>query len=113
MGLREETRVRCPGHLAWIRGHMCAINGMCDGLFRHECSGPIQAAHVRSGGDGGTGLKPGDDKTIPLCASAHSTQHLMGENEFESRFYIDMKKTAADLWARSPHRLKYEQKKRV
>lgn len=108
MDLREETRVRSPRHLRFVRLHECAAGRQCGLGF----AGPIEAAHVRLGTDGGTGIKPGDNWAIPLCPYHHRQQHAMGENTFEREYKIDMKKTAADLWARSPHRLRYEQKKR-
>lgn len=117
MGLREAPQIRCPGHLKWIRGYPCSIQCMgpvlseaylMDSVLRmrgpdHECSGKIEAAHVRSGTDGGTALKPGDNFTIPLCSAAHREQHQIGEAAFEKRYGINMREIADKLWQLSPH----------
>lgn len=100
MGVREPSQIRCPAHLQWVRGHECAVRS-------DQCDGPIQAAHVRAAGDGGTGLKPGDDKTFPLCAFHHWQQHARGEGPFELQHKIDMKALAEQFWQRSPHGKKY------
>lgn len=109
MGVRQSTVIRCQSHLAWVRGCECALTGKhtLKGVV-HQCSGGIEAAHVRRGTDGGTGMKPGDNWTLPLCQDAHARQHEMGENWFEMCWGIDMKAVAAQLWQRSPHRRKYE-----
>ena len=94
----REKRIRCPAHTGWVRGFSCVVPG-CDGR-------PIEAAHVRSGTDGGTGIKPGDQWVISLCASHHRDQHQVGEAEFERRHGIDMKALAREFAARSPHKAK-------
>lgn len=99
-GIRPQPQVRCPAHLAWVRGHQCAAGG-------DDCEGKIEAAHVRTGTNGGMGKKPGDDWTIPLCSYHHRAQHNVGEAEFERVFEIDMKKIAQALARRSPHRFKW------
>lgn len=103
MGVRQEPQIRCPGHLAWVRGHECA----CAGKPNTECVGKIEAAHVRVGTDGGMSLKPGDNFSIPLCSRHHMAQHQWGEKTFEGHYRINMKQLAADLWQKSPHRAKY------
>ena len=102
-GMRQETRIRCPSHLAWVRGHVCAV-------WDKFCWGNIEAAHVRSGTDGGAARKPSDCWVIPLCGHHHSRQHAIGEPEFEKRYAIDMQRLAMQLWQRSPARIKYEQR---
>jgi len=94
----RDKRIRSPAHLGWVRSHACCVPG-CDGR-------PIEAAHVRSGTDGGTGLKPGDMWAISLCAAHHRGQHQVGEPEFERQHGIDMKALASEFAARSPHRTK-------
>jgi len=103
LGVRAAPQIRSAGHLQWIRGHCCAACGTAGDMLR----GKIEAAHVRTGTDGGMGLKPGDNWTIPLCAHHHRDQHQIGEAEFETIFGIDMKAIAAALWAKSPHRRKH------
>jgi hypothetical protein len=63
---------------------------------------PSEAAHVRSGADGGTGLKPSDRYSLPLCASCHRTgrgaQHTIGEARFWALLRIDPLNVALKLW---------------
>lgn len=101
MGIRQDDgRIHCPAHLAWVRGHNCAVGNAL-------CQGPIEAAHVRTGTDGGTSLKPSDCWTIPLCSLHHAQQHQMGEGRFEWMHKADMKKIAQALWDISPHGKRY------
>lgn len=95
---KRAKRIRSPGHLAWVRQHQCCVPG-CLGV-------PIEAAHVRTGTNGGTSLKPDDSWVISLCATHHRIQHLEGEKHFENRFGIDMKALAQEFAAKSPHRMK-------
>jgi len=104
MKVREEPQVRCKEHLKWVRGHVCAVAGRRD----HQCSERIEAAHVRTGTDGGMSVKPSDCYAIPLCSDAHAEQHRIGERAFELRYGIDMRKIADELARRSPHRRKWE-----
>jgi len=94
----REKRWRCPSHLKWVRGFSCCVPG-CDRR-------PIEAAHVRTGTGGGTGMKPGDDWVISLCSHCHRRQHQIGEPAFERETGIDMKALAMEFFAKSPHRNK-------
>ena len=79
--------VRDTAHLAFIRSMPC-IN--CN-------SYESQAAHIRKGTNGGTGIKPGDDFTVPLCHACHAQQHQVGE----PAFFGDMdavRQLARNLW---------------
>lgn len=72
----------------------------------HECEGRIEAAHIRTGTDGGMGKKPSDCWVVPLCSWHHKSQHSVGENSFwkSHGFTIDQAKAeAARLWKQSPH----------
>ena len=67
-----KTTTRDPEHLAFIRTLPCVA-----------CTNEkTQAAHIRKGTDGGTGLKPSDYYTVPMCASCHFIQHEQGEITF-------------------------------
>lgn len=100
MGVREPSQIRCPGHLKFIRSLECAVHG--------ACRGGIEAAHVRRGTDGGTGVKPSDCYTIPLCAYHHARQHAIGEQQFEKEYRINMRKIADGLWRISDARKRWE-----
>ena len=104
MAHKDETVIRCPQHLAWVRGHECSIAGR----LGHDCAGTkIEAAHVRTNTDGGMGMKPSDCWAIPLCHNAHACQHMIGEEHFENRYGISMRSIAEALWNASPSGKKY------
>jgi len=113
MGLRDPSFIKCPGHLKWVRGHECLCAGKMArvvvgedyALVPHECLGKIEVHHVTSRGAGG-----GDEQVVPLCSRAHADGHRTGWATFEQRYRLDLASTAAGLWKRSPHRLKYERK---
>ena len=90
----RDGRLRSPSHLKWVRGHGCCVP-LCP---EHR----IEAAHVRSGTDGGIGLKPGDNFTISLCWWHHRQQHEIGEERFGEFYRIDMYALAREFAARSP-----------
>ncbi len=100
MGVREQSKVRSPSHLKWVRGHSCcAASG--------ACLGAVEAHHVREtvdGSGGGIGLKPDDSSAVPLCRFHHQTVHTSGADTFQTLHRIDLSALAAELWKRSPHR---------
>jgi len=53
-------------HLAFVRQLPCVVCGS---------AGPSEVAHVRSGSDGGVGMKPADRYIVSLCRDCHSLQH--------------------------------------
>lgn len=71
------------------------------------------AAHVRfaSAKDGkpitGIGVKPDDERTVPLCPSCHTdsndAQHVIGEAKFWARAKIDPIKASIELHKHSPN----------
>src|SRR5690349_8289276 len=91
---KAEKGRRSPAHRAWVRGLACSACGS---------STAIECAHVRSGTDGGTGIKPSDRWCISLCRDCHSRQHQIGEPAFEKEAGIDMKKLANEFVRASPH----------
>ena len=76
-------------HLAFVRLLPCVACGK---------AAPSDAAHVRTGTDGGTGMKPGDRYAVPLCAACHAKQHHVGELTFWSTLRIDPVNVALRLW---------------
>jgi hypothetical protein len=80
---RRATRWRSPAHTKHVRSFACA---MC-----HSTTNVV-AAHFRFGSDAGTGEKPDDWLTTPLCdgpfsnidgkTGCHRVQHAMGEQSF-------------------------------
>ena len=53
---------------------------------------------MRTGTDGGVGVKPGDRYAVPLCAACHAKQHRIGELTFWSALRIDPVNVALRLW---------------
>jgi hypothetical protein len=76
-------------HLAFIRQLPCVA---CDQ------APPSEAAHIRSGSDGGAGMKPSDRFSLPLCTECHALQHQFGELRFWSVLRIDPLNVAFGLW---------------
>lgn len=85
-----------PAHRAWVRHHHCCVPG-CLNI-------PIECAHVRTGTDGGLGLKPSDRWTVSLCSIHHAEQHRLGEPRFERRHEVDLRSLAVAFASRSPQR---------
>lgn len=85
---------RSSKHLKWVRFLPCILVG--DG----ECMGPVEAAHVRKGTDGGMGEKPSDIFVLPLCQWHHRVQHMVGEVSFHEG--SDPIKRALELAVESP-----------
>src|SRR3954453_21324456 len=82
--LRRRTQ-----HLAFVRQLPCVACGQ---------AAPSEAAHVRSGSDGGAGIKPSDRYSLPLCSECHAMQHQFGELRFWSVLWIDPLNVAFGLW---------------
>jgi hypothetical protein len=102
LGLRTAPQLRSPRHLKFVRGFDCVI------ADQHTCRGKIEACHVRTGTDGGMGVKPSDCFAYPGYESAHDEQHRIGEAAFERKYGIRLRAIVDDLWKRSPHRMKAE-----
>jgi hypothetical protein len=91
---QRHPPLRCPEHLAWIRHQPCCVDG---------CSGRAVPHHVRTGSSGGMGMKPSDDKTVPLCAAHHAEFHRLGVHTFEDMYDVDLRQIAARFAAASPY----------
>ena len=76
-------------HLAFVRQLPCVACGK---------AAPSDAAHVRTGTDGGVGRKPGDRYAVPLCMTCHAKQQRVGELTFWSALRIDPLNVALRLW---------------
>ncbi len=93
---RDSNRV-FPAHLRFVRGHQCCIPG-CQRT-------PVEAAHLRTAANSGTGLKPPDFYAIPLCQLHHALAHRFGHDKMAHESGIDTEylfKTAAWLASRTP-----------
>src|ERR1700745_1733259 len=76
-------------HLAFVRQLPCVACGK---------AAPSEAAHVRTGSDGGVGMKAADRYAGPLCTSCHAKQHRVGELAFWSALRIDPLNVSLRLW---------------
>ena len=88
-GKPKPNLLRRVRHLAFVRQLPCVACGKAP---------PSEAAHVRTGTDGGVGVKPGDRYAVPLCAACHAKQHRIGELTFWSALRIDPINVALRLW---------------
>ena len=90
---RTRNLRRWVQHLAFLRQLPCVAYGK---------AAQSEAAHVRTGTDGGVGVKPGDRYAVPLCTACHAKQHRLGELTFWSALCIDPLNVALRLWTVSP-----------
>ena len=97
---KADRGKRSPAHRAWVRGFACCACG---------AHAPIECAHVRTGTDGGMGVKPSDAWCIALCRSCHQRQHQIGEVSFEAENGINLIELAKAFFSRSPHKHKIKE----
>jgi len=88
--IRPDFR-RSASHLDFIRTLPCIACGRFGAV----------PAHVRLSKDGGTGFKPGDRYTVPLCSRCHGQQHQVGEVRFWGELGIDPLDYSTQLWRMS------------
>ena len=87
---QPKTNLRSRvAHLGFVRQLSCVACGK---------AAPSDAAHVRTGTDGGVGREPGDRYAVPLCTTCHAKQHRIGELTFWSALRIDPVNVALRLW---------------
>src|SRR5215469_9434225 len=86
---RKPDSRRREQHLAFVRQLPCVACGKV---------APSEPAHVRTGTDGGVGIKPGDRYAVPLCTDCHAKQHRVGELSFWSALRFDPLNVALRLW---------------
>ena len=64
--------IRDRKYLDSVREQPCIITGLT----------PCDPAHIRWGLGGGMGLKPDDNRVLPLVHQLHQEQHQIGEKRF-------------------------------
>ena len=96
---RADEGRRSERHRKWVRGFACCACGS---------QSAIECAHVRTGTDGGMGMKPSDRWCISLCRDCHAKQHSIGETSFADMHQIDMLGLARDFFLASPYRRELE-----
>ena len=93
----EPDERKHPKHLEWIKKQRCLLHG-------GECGGQVVPHHVRNGTGAGTGLKPDDRWTVPLCFWHHDRLHREGWRTFERVYNVNLRSEALRLAERSPDR---------
>ena len=68
----KQKRIRDRAWLDEVRDQPCIITGTT----------PCDPAHIRYGLAGGMGLKPNDNRVVPLTNQLHRYQHEIGELSF-------------------------------
>lgn len=76
--IKERPRYRNKKYLKAFKDMTCIAskNGF------DMCGEPAVGAHIRTGNEGGVGLKPDDCLCHPLCDECHKLQHSMSEEKF-------------------------------
>lgn len=86
--ISKRKPIRDPKHLKFVASLPCLKCGIS------ECD----AHHIRIGTDGGTGLKPSDSFTIPICRKHHTQLHSQGEKTFFNGKLADAKHLSVALY---------------
>lgn len=92
LGRPRFKKGRDPAYVAWIGTQPCilATSGVCASWAGYH---PVEAAHVRSRGAGGTDR----GNTVPMCMTHHAEQHRVGIRSFQKKYGIDLKAEAERL----------------
>lgn len=98
--VERSDKVRNEKHRKWIRKHLCILWNWHD---VHECQGPVECCHVKTGNGATNRSKASDEKTLPMCRKLHDEQTRMGEAQFERKYGIDMNAYADAYAAKSPY----------
>jgi hypothetical protein len=90
-----------PIHKAWIESQPCMIRTF-ECFPKADCQGDIVSAHIRTAANSGTGLKPPQWDTVPLCTHHHGLQHQKGQPEFARLCGLNLLPVAQGYAERSP-----------
>ena len=82
--LLKPTIPRCEPYLDFVRSKGCCI-----------CGHPAEAHHAV--GRRGTGVKPSDYGTIPLCRRHHQEVHALGVDSFQKKHDVSFIEVVANL----------------
>lgn len=105
MGVREPSRIDCPGHRRFVKSLEC----VCRHHPEIKCSGPMDPHHQQTRGAGG-----GDDQVVPLCRTHHSLldSPWWSQKRLEAECGVDFAEIAAGLWKISKPAQRYRDKLR-
>lgn len=96
-GTSKDAAKRNPAHLAWVRTQPCCVFG----CIYHQVV--VEAHHIRSASDSGTGVKPPDDRVVPLCRIHHGWIHRHGMTSFMLTWNVSLEATIQKMNVASPH----------
>lgn len=94
--LRAPERV-WPRHRAWLRRHHCVVT--------HCLQEPVEVSHIRTASNAGTGLRPHDASSVPMCGGPtghHAEYHRRGHKTFEAKYRLELAAIAAEFTRFSP-----------
>lgn len=91
---KEPKPLRSQGHIRFVESRHCLVKG-CR-------TTPTHAHHVLIGSHHGMRIKPGDDRTVPLCTPHHSELHTGGEITFQVKHRLNLQVEALAFSAASP-----------
>lgn len=83
-----------PRHKKFVRSHHC----VCEGCIQE----PIEVSHIRTAANAGTGMKPHDWFSVPMCRAHHAEYHRVGHQTFEGRYRLNLAAIAALMAHTSP-----------
>lgn len=92
----KQQPFRNEKHLAFVRKLPCCVN-------RVACGQLVHAHHVRSAATAGTGMKPTDFRTVPLCSIHHNELHQLGHETFQLKYALDLADIAFQIANASPY----------
>lgn len=102
--------MRDKGYRNWLKEQPCAVSDRIPlanghvitfpkpvpGVFTFDCEQQTDPAHTVNNGMGSKGP---DSSCAPLCRK-HHREYDAGREAFENKYGVDMKKIAAQNWAR-------------
>ena len=100
MLIPKQHLVRDKAYLKWVRSKPCVITG--------RTGDDIDPAHIRYNLGGGMGLKPSDDRVVPLYNGLHRLQHSRSEISFWTKNMPDNPTFLMECliaWAEKEYRL--------
>lgn len=86
---------RDPKYCAWVRQQLCIVS-IRDADGTYPAYSPVQAAHIKSRGAGGSD----HGNVVPLCLWHHAKQHSMGTTSFETFYSVNLQHEAENLYFR-------------
>lgn len=90
----SESQYGTPEFREWLHAQPCVVSGFSPSF---SGLGPIEQAHVKSRGAGGTWRD-----TVPLRRALHQELHIIGQDSFEEKYGVNLRLEADEIqkqWA--------------